>query len=254
MKNRIINLMINFLILSMIILIFWMIINEDYCLEKVTKSLRALNIKDFSLFLFSLISITIAISVFDRFGLNKKITEKRIELITELLTELKKQNGFGSSYRGGCFANPSFYYQKNMVKVNKEIYSKIDGLDNLLNTRILFSSNDFFNDFKNVRRVLNNPLMPKSIIDKAQFLKESNKNFGYPTTTTNHPSKELFLYFTLEYKEKLLKDETEEWMFRFNDSYTLKDFLKEFDVLFDACEKWTIKYSNVIEELNLKNF
>ena len=252
MKNRTINLMIKFLILSMIILIFWVIINEDYYLEKVTKSLRALNIKDFSLFLFSLISITIAISVFDRFGLNKKITEKRIELITELLTELKKQNGFGSSYRGDCFANPSFYYQKNMFKVNKEIYSKIDGLGNLLNTRILFNSNDFFNDFKNVRRVLNNPLMPKSIIDKAQFLK--GNNMGEPIASKDDPSKKLFLYFTSEYKEKLVKGETEEWMFRFNGNYTLKDFLKEFDVLFDACEKWTIKHSNVIEELNLKNF
>ncbi len=205
-----------------------------------------------AIFEFSTISLIIAVSVFDQFGLNKKLTEKRVELIIELLTELKKQDGFGSHYKvnGKIRSISSFYFEKNMATVQRQRYSKEELLGNLLNTKILIELTDFDNGFNGVRRVLNNPIMPKSIIDKAQFMSIG----GGSRSKDDDPEELLYLYFTSEGKKKLVEKDTNYWIFSSKNNCTLNEFLEKFDALFKACEDWTNNHSNINEELNLKKF
>ncbi|AUC13799.1 hypothetical protein BTO06_00935 [Tenacibaculum sp. SZ-18] len=247
MKKKKKNFIIVFIILN-IILISWIIIHNDYCFEKIIKYA-----KELAVFEFSAISLIIAVSLFDQFGLNKKLTEKRVELIIELLTELKKQEGFGSHFKinGEFMSNPSFYFEKNMVENHKKRFSKDDFFKKILNTQIVINSTDFDNGFQNVRKVINNPIMPKSIVEKAQFLGISG---GMGGSKLNESNELLYLYFTSEGKKELVKKETKYWLFKENNNCTLIEFLKKFDNLFAACEDWTNKHSNIDEELNLKNF
>lgn len=67
-KKRII---VAFVILNMIS-IPWIMIHNDLDIEKVLKYT-----KELALFEFAIISLIIAVSVFDQFGLNKKLTEKK---------------------------------------------------------------------------------------------------------------------------------------------------------------------------------
>lgn len=246
MKQKKRNYIITFILLNLI-LIPWIVIHNDFCFDKIIKYS-----KELAIFEFSTISLIIAISLFDQFGLNKKLTEKRVELIIELLTELKKQEGFGSHYKvnKSFRSNPSFYFEKNMALVQSQRYSNNEYLDNLLNTKILIELTDFDIGFKGVRRVLNNPIMPKSILDKAQFLSIG----GGSRSINDDPEELLYLYFTSEGKKKLVEKDTKYWTFSSKNNCTLIEFLKKFDALFKACEDWTNNHSNMDEELNLKNF
>jgi len=165
MEKKIKILIIGFIILNLI-LIPWIIIHNDFNLEKVAKYS-----KELALFEFAVISIIIAISVFDQFGLNKKLTEKRVELIIDLLTELKNQKGFGCHYKlkEKLFMATSFYFEKDMAKKAIERYSNRDSGD-VLNARFMMDLSNFDNGFAKIREVVNNPIMPKSIVDKIQFL------------------------------------------------------------------------------------
>ncbi len=246
MKKKKRNYIIAFILLNLI-LIPWIVIHNDFCFDKIIKYS-----KELAIFEFSTISLIIAVSIFDQFGLNKKLTEKRVGLIIELLTELKKQEGFGSHYKVNekIRSNPSFYYEKNMALVQSQRYSKDEFLDNLLNTKILIELTDFDNGFKGVRRVLNNPIMPKSILDKAQFLGMG----GGSRSKDDDPEELLYLYFTSDGKKKLVEKDTKYWTLSNKNNCTLNEFLKKFDALFKACEDWTNNHSNIDEELNLKNF
>ena len=246
MKKQKSNYLILFISLN-IFFISWIIIHNDFVFEKIIKFSKELVI-----FEFSTISLIMAISLFDKFGINKKLTEKRVELIIELLTELKKLEGFGSHYKvkGETLSNPSFYFQKNMVELYQETFSNDDFFKNLLNTKILINSPDFDFAFNSVRKVLNNPIMPKEIIDKAQFLTIAGGSRSYK----NEPETLLYLYFSQDGKKKLIQRDTKHWVNSRNNDCTLKEFLNKFDNLFKACEIWTNKHSDIDEELNLKNF
>lgn len=202
---------------------------------------------------FSIISLIIAISLYDQFGLNKKLTEKRVELIIELLTELKRQDGFGTHYKinGGFISNPSFYFQKNIAKKNIEIYSDDNSLYDILNSPIAMELDDFDNAFKRTREILNNPIMPELIVEKSQFLRMDG---GIGINKNNQPQKLVFLHFTNEGKIKLVKKETKSWVHSNKNNCSLLEFLEKFDSLFKACKDWTDKHSNMDEELNLERF
>jgi len=240
------KLIIGFIILNLI-LVPWIIIHNNFDLEKVLKYS-----KELALFEFAVTSIIIAISLFDQFGLNKKLTEKRVELIIDLLTELKNQSGFGCHYqlKGKLFMSTSFYFEKDMAKKAIESYSDRDS-SGILNTRFMMDSNDFYNGFEKVREVVNNPIMPKSIVDKIQFLGVSG---GYSNSEIKEADEIAHIYFTSEYKKKLVKKETKYWCISSRNDCTLLEFLQKFDDLFDACENWTDKHSNINEGLNLDYF
>ena len=167
--------------------------------------------------------------------------------------ELKIQEGFGSHFKvnGELMSNPSFYFEKNMAEKYNKRYLKDDFFKRILNTPIVMESTDFDNGFLKFRKVINNPIMPKSIVDKAQFLGISG---GVGGLVLNESTELLYLYFTSEGKMELVKEKTKYWIFKNNNNCTLIEFLRKFDDLFTACEDWTNRHSNIDEELNLKNF
>ncbi len=210
--------------------------------EKIIKP-----IKELLFFDFALISFIMAIILFDQYGLNKKLTEKRVELVIELLTELKKQEGFGAYPRikekdMGKF---SFYYEKNMAKKASREKFFVDWI----HKPIVMESNDLINGFKKVREVINNPIMPLSIVDKSQFLIASG---GIGGSKLNDSPELLYIYFTSEGNKEYIETKAKHWVFSNNNRCTLLEFLQKFDDLFIACEDWINKHSDIDVELNLR--
>lgn len=238
---------IGFIIINILIMI-WIIIHNEFDPDKILKYGKEIAVLEFSS-----ISIYLAFRLYDQFGLNKKLTEKRVELIIELLTELKRQKGFGTHYeiKDKIWSNPAFYFEKNMVRKAIDYYSNYESLKGVLDSKFTMDLNDFDNGFQKVKEVLNNPIMPKSIIDKAQFLETGGGTGGKIVTDENEMT---YLYFTQEGKNKLIKKDTQHWCFSYNNNCKLIEFLQKFDDLFEACEKWTNNHSNIDEGLNLKNF
>lgn len=230
-------------------LITWIVIHNNFDIEKVLKYSKELASVEFPG-----VSLFIAISVFDQFGLNKKITEKKVELIIELLTELKNQKGFGAHYEinGGLLSSRPFYFGESMAKNYIDRVTKLESnYLNFLNSRLKMDGNDYDEAFKKVKKVLNHPLMPNKIVEKAQFLKLSG---GLKDIIDTEFVGVVYVCFTNEAKIKLIEGNREDWFFAENNKCTILEFLNKFDELFNVCEEWVSLHSNINEKLNLEEF
>ncbi|WP_243472532.1 hypothetical protein [Winogradskyella sp. MH6] len=249
MKKKKKYLIFGFIIINLI-LIPWIVFHNECDFEKIIKYT-----KELAIFEFSTISLIIAISLFDKFGINKKLTEKRTELVLELIAELKAQEGFGTNIfeSGNFITNPPFYFGINMLEKASKMFKHMQNERNqsYLDAPININSQDFDEAFKKVRKLLNNPIMPKSIVQKSSFLKLSG----------GHNNKELrarkiivFVYFTSKAKKELIANNGNTWVVSSNNDCTLREFLVKFENIFKECQQWTDNHSDISEELNFQNF
>lgn len=249
MKKKKKYLVIGFIVLNLI-LIPWIIIHNQWDFEKIIKYA-----KELAVFEFSTISLIIAINLFDQFGINKKLTEKRIELVLELITELKLQEGFGTHiYKNGEYSvNPPFWFSINMEEKASKMLKQIAGEESqsLLDGPININSHDFDRAFEKTRKLLNNPIMPKNIVQKSRFLKLSG---GHNDENLRARKLIVFVYFTPEAKKELIEKNGYNWLVSFNNDCTLREFLLKFENIFKECQKWTDKHSDISEDLNFQNF
>lgn len=213
------------------------------------------NFKETLIFEFSIVSLIIALNLYDKFGINKKLTEKRIELVLGLITELKSQEGFGTNiYKNGEYLiNPAFYFGVNMTgKASKRLENIENGKNNsFLDEPININQRDFNKAFKKTRRLLNNPIMPKKIVQKSSFLKLSG---GFNNEELRARKVIFFVYFKSEAKKELIENDGNTWTVSFNNDCTLREFLVKFEGIFRECQKWANKHSDISEDLNYQNF
>lgn len=139
-----------------------------------------------------------------------------------------------------------------MAKTYTERLTKLDSdIAGILNSRFTMDGNDFDEAFKKVKTILNHPLMPNSIVEKAQFIKLSGGTGG---KIVEDASEMTYVYFTDNAKQKLIKKDRKHWFFAGNNECTVLEFLNKFDELFNACEEWANRHSNINEKLNLEEF
>lgn len=186
--------------------------------------------------LFTALTTVIALKIYDRFGLNKKLSEKRTELIVELLIELKKIY-FRADIDDRIWA--PFSISKDMSNQLKHIDAKDQ------NIKILFHSEDFDIATEKILILKNNPLMPKSISEKLSFIEISGGQNSRELREI-HKTK---LFFT----RKSIDDRKEEkhWMVKSNNNCSLKEFILKFNEVFIEIEIWIEKHSNLDEKLNI---
>ena len=186
--------------------------------------------------LFTALTTIIALKIYDRFGLNKKLSEKRTELIVELLIELKKI--YFRAQIDNRISAP-FYASKNMDNQFKHIEVKDQ------NIKILLHLEDFDTATEKIIILKNNPLMPPSISEKLTFLEKSGGQIN-PELREIHRTK---LFFTKKSIEA--GKEENHWMVKSNNNCSLKEFVLKFNELFIEIEVWIDKHSNLDEKLNI---
>ena len=188
---------------------------------------------------FSFITLVIALKIYDRFGLNKKIAEKRTEIIVDLLIELKNIYFRIDNKTSQVSSNGPFFPKKDISKY-LESHSKEE-----LDSKILFQTGEKDDFIKKIEIIENHPLLPKSIRNKLEFL--TSKGGSSPTV-----NKELYrarIYFSQVGAKKLREDKF--WLVEIGNDCTLREYVNKFKDLFQEIETWINKYSNLSDELNI---
>ena len=204
--------------------------NLDITIEKSSYILKIL---------FSYITLIIALKIYDRFGLNKKITEKRTELIVDLLIELKKIYFRVDTIQEACGRNSPFFPKKDISKFLDFFEEKE------LEYKILFLIGEKDEFLKKIETIENNPLLPKSIKEKLYFL--TTKGGAHPKE--NVDSYKAKIYFTKKGAEKIYDEKS--WLMEWGNDCTLKEYINKFRELFEEIESWIKKHSNLSDELNI---
>jgi len=188
--------------------------------------------------LFSIIGIILAIKLYDRFGLNKKLTEKRTDLLIELLNIIKTNKFVVESKYPNGESTIRIIPKKGMVK----FYG--DALKNgELELFVLFNSQDNLKYTKTIILYTNNLILPKAIASKMNFLLPNW--YSYDKNRSNYNVKLLY-----SDGRKIINDE-KKWYWHEDSPLTLREYLTNYENLLVEIENWINKHSNLTEDLNI---
>jgi hypothetical protein len=224
-KNQILLIIIIFIILLITLNFFNKNINESFNLASEILQL-----------IFSIITLVIAINIYDKFGINKNITEKRTELLLKLLIELKGLN-FRVIIKSEKSISLRFFVS------SKDITKNLDGLSkDQLDTKIIFKINDQNQISEKLKYYNDNPVLPKKIRENLNFLK--------PSPGDILDFNELDNVSALNFYINDSKTEKTDWIYNEN-LYNLNEFVIKFRDLFTEIEKWINEHSNLKDDLNI---
>lgn len=195
-------------------------------------------VKDITLMSFSFSTLIIALLLYDRFDYRKHLYKKKLDLVIDLLTELKS-----SSFHVKFDTTAGTHFAYFAIK-----RSSIKTLENLdfLKFPICFSDEYRSNYYKSIIPFLENPFLPKEILESLNFL-----NIG-STHSVNHETKFEERYVKL-YLNKFgnFSDENLLWHAEIMPERTLQKYTLDFYNCLTVIEAWIDKHSNIKSELNI---
>ena len=180
------------------------------------------------------ISIFLVYLLYDRFGTSKKLLDKQNDLIIKFLEELKKvhlyihgktENGLESTIHSTLGKNLSFAKESSVC-----------------NKIALFNSSQFYNELKKLNEIIEHPLFPSDLKDKADIFK-----FGVMTGTLEID------YEKYGFVSFVHNDSTtdEKWMYPYDGDMTIRDYLAKVEKSITELENWINKESSIKIKLNL---
>lgn len=221
-------------ILLILQLIFIGIYNSTY---DISKSINLTG--DVIRTLATLGTLGIALLLYDRFGVRKKIIEDRVYLVLDLIKEVKSLSVRAIVDPGKGPSNRS-YFPRIQLSNQMQIYKKDK---EIMNSLVVFEVLDFDEGLKDINKILNNSLLPTEIREKLNFLE-----FTIPSTEIDKNERHIKICFT---KDVFLNPGDKHW-FRINNvDMKFADFVSNFESFFAVCEKWINKHVNLNIKLNI---
>lgn len=133
-----------------------------------------------------IITTIIAILLYDKYGVDKKIIDKNLEVVLQFVDELRKTTIYiyGESTKGGSYAIMVNFWNKPI--------EKDDFMSRCLNDRLFFKLNYVY-ALNNLYEISKNPFMPPEISEKFQRIAllvlpeitEEDKRYGYAVATSS---------------------------------------------------------------------
>lgn len=229
MKINFTKISITFLLIIFISTLSFLIIESE---------LNPSTIKDISVLTYSTFTLIIALLLFDRFDYRKKVFDKKLSIVLELIQFLKKttvgisQKSESSQYAGGLFIDREKIFN----------FKKREMID--FNSSVVFNINDVIEYFNQIELFRNNPFMPKEINKSLSFIGEQ--------IFVGNPSKDL-KYFSNFTKISLNKSQD---FFKLENcslpesKITFNEFLDLYIKCLNEIENWINKHSNFKSDLN----
>lgn len=191
---------------------------------------------------FTIGTFLIAILLYDRFGFRKKIYERKLEIVIEVLNELKTTT-ITLNYNNNTDNKGALI----PVYPNKRMIEKIKPFNEInLYSYVIFDSITLKSSLSKISLLINNPFLPKEIASSLEFL-----NFNELWGVGNDKSlidEHSMIFFNIPPKTHIsdVKD-----FCTGQKKITLKQFLENFENLFNTIEDWLNNHSNVRNDLNI---
>lgn len=202
--------------------------------------LNTTSVRDISILTSSTFTLIIALLLFDRFDYRKKIYEKKLQIVIELIEFLKKTRLQISQkskekeilYVGGLIVD------RNLISNFKK--GELD-----FNSKIIFDINDVHKYFEEIEIYKVNPFMPKSIAKSLEFV-GIQPLYGKPEIDEEYISN--FTKISINSKQDFLKIEG---CSKPEKEISLTEFLDSYLKTLNEIESWINMHSNFKSELNI---
>lgn len=192
--------------------------------------------------IFSISTFILAILLYDRFGFRKKMYEKKLELVLDVLIKLKQLRIVIIAVNKKTHHLASLDIQKNMH--NQHLLNEINLFSNVLFDPVNIYGNK---DLMEIKSLKSNPILPKGISESLEFLfpkiLRGGKSLG-----DEYSEKFVQIDFGNESKLKIIN--TEGWVFP-DEGMTFETFISHFENSLKTIEDWLDSHSSIKSELNI---
>jgi len=179
----------------------------------------------------SLITLLIAVILFNKFGIETSLLEKNTEVVFSFIEEFKQTSFLVKRKNGLLIIRPLDFPAHEYCE---DYYSE----------KLIFSV-DFFYSLENLFKIAKSPFMPKNIFEKVRKL-------GFNTLTMNIKEEDFDKYSAVEVLGNFSDDTKDVKYGLFNgEDMTLFEFLNLIDDLKTEIVSWIEKHSNYSPDLNI---
>ena len=184
----------------------------------------------------SLGTLVIALLLFDKFGVRKKIVEDRIYLVLDLISQVKNLR-----ISAHAKENTSETYMP-WINASKDMsgYKKVKEINNLI---VVFDVEDFQEGLKGILKILNNSLIPIEIKEQLNFFEISKASPGI-----NDNIDCVKICFT---KNSFLPTDDQKWFDVNGQEMNFVTFITNLENFLVAGEIWINKHMNPKIKLNI---
>lgn len=198
-------------------------------------------VKDIAVITSSFSTLVIALLLYDRFDYRKKIFEKKLQIVLDLLENIKStkiQFAYRNIEKEKMFVGPLFIDKK---QIDFNFYE-----ENMnTNAYIIFQADELHTYFDKISLLRAHPFMPKEIVNSLEFL-SINRLEGVKTDP-NYQNEYIKLSINKSMKSGL---DLEDW-YKPGENIQFITFIKSYLNCLSAIEQWINKHSNIRTELNL---
>lgn len=183
-----------------------------------------------------IITVYLVFLVYDRFGTSKKLLDKQNDLVIEYVEELKKVQLYIHSQ-----TNDGFTERMYLSVSKKLLHDERSELDELVNKRVMFESEEFYTDLKRINEIISHPLFPIGLKKKVNVFRFSSLT-GKPTF-----DKTKYALVSFSGTDKFDKGG---WMYPEDGTMTLANYLARLEKLVGELEQWINKETSIKIKLN----
>lgn len=176
--------------------------------------------------IFSVLTFIVAIILFNKYGIDNSLLEKRTEVVFKLL---EKINGLTYSIE-----NEKFSFTFNLGSTERKNVEEFYG-------RKLSFSTDYYKDLEEIFEIGNSPFTPKSIIQKMEAIRPPVISFDIPDKEKSNYAK-VYLFGH--------KNDTADFGRLNRSDITLYDFIVSYSEIKDSIVAW-IKQNTTINTSDL---
>lgn len=192
-------------------------------------------VKDITITSCSFFTLVLAILLYDRFDYRKVVFQRKLEVVLNLLVDLKSFTFYAKYTNANYDYNLGFEIER--VSLKKQLNS--DHLDKIIS----FNENYHKRLYEKISSYITNPFLPKKIGQSLQFLYMRNNH------SINHiPNFEVIRLF---FNDELPINLDTLWYIESSNTITLKSYIENYIICLDIIENWINEHSNIKADLNI---
>ncbi|OOV16653.1 hypothetical protein [Flavobacterium sp. LM4] len=192
-------------------------------------------VKDITVTSCSFFTLILAILLYDRFDYRKVVFQRKLEVVLNLLVDLKSFTFYAKYINTDYEYNIGFEIER--VSLKKKFNS--EHLDKIIS----FNENYHKRLYEKISLYITNPFLPKKIGESLKFLYMRNNH------SINHiPDFEVIRLF---FNDELPINLETLWYIESSNTITLKSYIENYIICLDIIENWINEHSNIKADLNI---
>lgn len=189
----------------------------------------------------SIVTLIIALTLYDRFGIRKNLFERKVVVVLDLLMHIKSLK-VKYSYSNSNPQSNGISYSGGIIEIKKQLFPIHSHQEKIMDAPVLFYLYTVIQEFEALRDYANNPFLPKHI----------SKSLDFIGTSYSKPIDKRYLEIV---KVATIGDQAnfdiDDWVEIDGKFMSLRSYLKHLIHTITLIEEWLNKNSDYNLDLNI---